>query len=84
MRPDEIIKMIESESYEDRCFRFYMDSDSVLTGRLVKGPDHEQLTRSNVWRFVPVEDIPEWHKANSLKLTELIHGKNIVQIIPLS
>lgn len=83
MKTDEIVGVIESEQNSDKCFKFYLDSDALLIGMFVKGPDYEPLKKSNMWRFVPVADIPEWHKTNALKLTELINGKLIVQILPI-
>lgn len=80
MEAAEITKIIESETNRDRTLHVYLEPALLRIGVFVKGPDYEQLKRANVWRFVPVNQIDGWRDSSALKYTELIMGKDVLDI----
>ena len=83
MKTEDIIRVIESETNRDKCFQFDLSNQIPIVGIIAKGADYQQLKKSNIWRFVNVQDIPAWHKTNELRNTELIHGKLVDKITVL-
>ncbi len=55
-----------------------------VVGFFQRFPDYEELKEQNQWRFIINPNAGKFHETQSIELSIIINGDNVVRIIPLN